>query len=139
MSSSVCSIDATEGAEGSAERAGNSSNSAPYDPRSMMSLSAPSASSMLAATRSARSASPTMPNAGSSPSSSACIRRMRAHMPWMVDIQAASTFRASSHMPSARSVRLTRALISAAAFSVNVMASTSSMPPAAGPLSGRSA
>ena len=60
-------------------------------------------------------------------------------MPWIVDIQAPSTLSASSPRPSARSVRLTRALISEAAFSVNVMASTSSMPPTAGPLSGRSA
>ncbi len=60
-------------------------------------------------------------------------------MPWMVDIQAPSHAQRFLGQPSARSVRLTRALISAAAFSVNVMASTSSTPDAAGPLSGRSA
>ena len=132
-------MEATDGASGIVERAGYSSNSAAYEPRAMMSLSSPSAPSMASATASARSASPMMPNAGSSPRSSAWARRMRAHMPWMVDIQAPSTRSASSASPSARSVRLTRALISAAAFSVNVMASTSSTPDAAGPLSGRSA
>ena len=132
-------MEATDGASGIVERAGYSSNSAAYEPRAMISLSSPSAPSMASATASARSASPMMPNAGSSPRSSAWARRMRAHMPWMVDIQAPSTRSASSANPSARSVRLTRALISAAAFSVNVMASTSSTPDAAGPLSGRSA
>ena len=97
-------MEATDGASGIVERAGYSSNSAAYEPRAMISLSSPSAPSMASATASARSASPMMPNAGSSPRSSAWARRMRAHMPWMVDIQAASTFRASSHMPSARSV-----------------------------------
>ena len=139
MSNSACSMEATDGAAGKEERAGYSSNSAAYDPREMMSLSAPSAPSMASAMASARSASPMMPNAGSMPKSSAWVRRMRAHIPWMVDIQAASTLSASSERPSARRVRLTRALISAAAFSVNVMASTSSIPFAAGPLSGKRA
>ncbi len=55
-------------------------------------------------------------------------------MPWIVEIHAPSARSASPGMPAATSAPLTRALISAAAFFVNVMASTSSTP-AAKPLS----
>ena len=52
---------------------------------------------------------------------------MREHMPWMVEIQASSTFSASAAMPSSTSAARMRCLSSAAALSVKVMASTWSM------------
>lgn len=67
------------------------------------------------------SCSPTMANCGSRPRSSACVRRMRAHMWWMVLTHAASTLSASSASPASRSAERTRSLISPAAFSVKVM------------------
>ena len=78
-------------------------------------------------------------NSGSSPSSSAWARRMREHMPWMVDIQASSTCSATSPIPSSMRAPRTRSRISAAASLVNVMASTWSRPWMKGPDSGESA
>jgi hypothetical protein len=66
----------------------------------------------------------TILNCGSSPSSKAWRLRMRPHMPWMVLIQAESTWSACSRMPHSRSVERTRSRISCAAASVNVITST---------------
>ena len=60
-------------------------------------------------------------------------------MPWMVDIQASSTFNASCAMPFSRSTLRTRLLISPAALRVKVMAKMRSTPSTAGPLSGERA
>ena len=87
----------------------------------MNSSSAPSNASV--AIRSDSTSSSTR-KAGSMPALSACARRMRAHRPWIVDTQALSAARASSRRPSSRKRRRTRLFISAAAFSVNVIAST---------------
>ena len=65
---------------------------------------------------------------GAIPKSSAWARNMRAQAPWMVEIQAESTRSAWSDRPQALSAPFTRDLISPAAFEVNVIASTSSMP-----------
>ena len=56
------------------------------------------------------------------PALSAWARSTRAQKPWIVEIQAASAARASARRPSSRKRPRTRVLISAAAFSVNVMA-----------------
>ena len=56
------------------------------------------------------------------PALSACARRMRAQSPWIVETQALSAARASSRRPSSRKRRRTRVFISAAAFSVKVIA-----------------
>ena len=111
----------------SSPRAPNARIRPPNRPSSKSSFSAPIASSMHAARKSRCSWSPTSEKDGSIPRLSACSFRMREHMPWMVEIHAASTLRACSTRPSCRNVDLTRALISRAAFSVNVIASTWSM------------
>ena len=52
--------------------------------------------------------------------------QIREHSPWIVETQALSAARASSRRPSSRKRRRTRLFISAAAFSVKVIASTRS-------------
>ena len=109
------------------ERAGYSENSASRPPGDQNSFCPASTSSTAALNKSAAVASSSTENAGSMPSSVACMRKMREHMPWMVEIHASSTLSAWAAIPSAASVAFTRDLISPAALSVNVMAKTCSM------------
>ena len=88
-------------------------------PSPMNASSAPSKAS--AAIRSASTSSSTR-KSGSMPALSACARRIRAQSPWIVEIHALSAARASSRLPSSRKRARTRLFISAAAFSVNVIA-----------------
>ena len=67
---------------------------------------------------------------GVDPGAERVARRMRAQSPWIVETHALSAARASSRRPSSRKRRRTRLFISAAAFSVNVIASTCSTPDA---------
>ena len=91
----------------------------------MNSSSAPSNAS--AASRSDSSSSSTR-KSGSMPALSACPRSTREQKPWMVEIHALSDARASSRRPRSRKRRRTRVLISAAAFSVKVIARIDSTP-----------
>ena len=108
-------------------RAGNASNNASNSERLTISEPSPITSFTAASIISWRSKPSMTANPGSSPSSSAWARSIREHMPWMVDIHAESTLSAGSNRPFARSVDRTRLLISDAALSVKVMASTWSM------------
>ena len=56
------------------------------------------------------------------PALSAWARSTREQKPWIVEIHAPSAARASARRPSSRKRRRTRVFISAAAFSVKVMA-----------------
>ena len=91
----------------------------------MNSSSAPSNAS--AASRSDSSSSSTR-KSGSMPALRACARSTREQKPWMVEIHALSEARASSRRPSSRKRCRTRVRISAAAFSVKVIASIDSTP-----------
>ena len=98
------------------ERAGYSENSASRPPGDQNSFCPASASSTAALNKSAAVASSSTENAGSTPNSTACMRKMREHIPWIVEIHASSTLSAWAAMPSAASVAFTRDLISPAAL-----------------------
>ena len=68
------------------------------------------------------SSSPSTRKSGSMPALSAWARSTRAQNPWIVEIQAPSAARASARLPSSTKRPRTRVRISAAAFSVNVIA-----------------